>query len=438
MGNTTIELVDGTFRINQRSTYTAEAGFPNAHPLLSGKLLMLKTANCLFDDQNYPYCGSRQHPYWGEVSWDYPDGPWDAARHTREFIDSLALYARCGFNMVSATLMQNVPTGRPHDYPWDCCAYDRDGSLKSSFSSRLDSVLQATDRLGLIVFLVLFCPRGDHHLPVLGSEDADDELVRTCVGSVIRHLIDGNHTNVILEVVHEPDNVYSHRLCTGDYVHEFIHYARAISDGRFLLTAGYWNPSAPSARVLASVDFLSHGEQNASPSIVRRDSESFRHTIERFGLKTLLFCQEVSGAACIEPALETNTGVALYNQGVNDYNEGYQSVPVNWRPTTPAKWNLCRQVAHLTGSLPPGPCPPHTSKVPACVVTGLPVGAAVYDWSVIDLRVHAPYYHPLSEEYRLNRVEYLIDDILAASCGYVDTDDTIDDSILQLNGSAFY
>jgi len=42
---------------------TPEQGYTHAHPLTRGKLLMLKSANSIFDDENYPERGARENPY---------------------------------------------------------------------------------------------------------------------------------------------------------------------------------------------------------------------------------------------------------------------------------------------------------------------------------------------------------------------------------------
>jgi hypothetical protein len=101
---TTVGISGADFTINGKLTYTPESGFGAADPHLRGKLLMLKTANCIFDDARYGQWATRENPYFGYVHWDYPDSPWDPDRHTDEFIAALDSYREHGLTMVSGRI----------------------------------------------------------------------------------------------------------------------------------------------------------------------------------------------------------------------------------------------------------------------------------------------------------------------------------------------
>ena len=51
---TTVGIRGSVFTLNGHTTYTAEAGFPNANTNLAGTLLNVRAVEAIFDDANYP------------------------------------------------------------------------------------------------------------------------------------------------------------------------------------------------------------------------------------------------------------------------------------------------------------------------------------------------------------------------------------------------
>jgi hypothetical protein len=133
------------FTLNGQLTYTAATGFPQADPNIAGTLLNVRAVQAIFDDANYPQMGSRTNPYvsntLGNISWDYPEGPWDAERNVREFLAALPLWRHCGLLAFTVNLQGGGP---PH------------GNLKPAYADRLRRVIAKADRLGMVVIVGFF------------------------------------------------------------------------------------------------------------------------------------------------------------------------------------------------------------------------------------------------------------------------------------------
>ena len=132
------------FTIDGQPTYTATSGFPNADPRLAGTLLNLRAVQAIFDDANYPRQGSKAHPYqsntMGAVVFDYPDGPWDAERNTREFVAALPEWRRCGLLAFTVNLQGGGPTdgnyGDNPVQPHSNSGFDPEGKLLPAYARR--------------------------------------------------------------------------------------------------------------------------------------------------------------------------------------------------------------------------------------------------------------------------------------------------------------
>ena len=101
-------------------------------------------------------------------------------------------------------------------------AYNADGTLKPRWLARLDKLIQAADRQGLIVCLVLFQEDQDEAL-------ASPEAVAAAAGNVARHLIELNARNVIVDVADawdEPEGRWDHRRFIPRYIEFLIRLVR--------------------------------------------------------------------------------------------------------------------------------------------------------------------------------------------------------------------
>jgi hypothetical protein len=118
--------------------------------------------------------------------------------------------------------------------------------------------------------------------------------------------------------------------------------------------------------------------------------------------------KEDTSVFCMAAALENGAGFALYHQGCDNYREGFQSVPVDWRINTVGKWNYFFQVARLSGSALPER-PDDAADAPALELSGITPGDKIDNISSLVIEAKAPRH--FSEEYPLflQRIEYFID-----------------------------
>jgi hypothetical protein len=106
----------------------------------------------------------------------------------------------------------------------------------------------------------------------------------------------------------------------------------------------------------------------------------------------------------LRAAIEERVGWGYYDQGWNNYRDGFQSPPTNWRISTPVKWLFFEQVARLTGGVAP-PRPVHNDdEAPLIRLVGLKAGETLRERTWIEAIVGDR--HP---RWPIKRVEFFID-----------------------------
>ena len=408
--NTIVTIRGDEFLLNGAVTYTAESGFPKAAPWIRGKLLMLKSANCIFDDARYPDFGSDSSPYFGDVSWDYPDGRWDPDRNTREFVGALPAYRKHGLLMMNANLMGNQPAGRAASHPWVNSAFTPRGDLKPAYLSRLRRVMDAADELGMVMLVGLFYPRMDANVMVQNSIKKDDALIRKCIVNAVQFLVESGHRNIMVEIGNESNHpLYNHWMLRGERVFEAIQIAREACAGIFPVSTSVFEIDHLTDKALDSMDFVLLHTPVGDP---KRNGEQMKAAVRRAGKSKPVMNKEDTSIFCMAAALESGGGFALYFQGLNDYREGLQCIPIDWRINTVGKWNYFSQVARLSGS--PAPERPlDNPEAPTTVLKGFSDGDVLTEGNIGAFHVEPvlPHHFPSTMPMFLQRVEYLIDGI---------------------------
>ena len=181
-------------------------------------------ANAIADDENPATRGA----------WAYADGDWDAERSTREFIAALPAYRAHGLLAVCLNLQGGSPQGYSWNQPWKIGGFAPDGTLKPAWAARLEAVIKACDRLGMVVILGLFYGKQSGTLK-------DESAVKAAVTNTVDWLLDKAATNVLIEIGNEVDleNVWAHPIIAADRCHELIELAQEARPGE---TAGEHQP----------------------------------------------------------------------------------------------------------------------------------------------------------------------------------------------------
>ncbi len=410
--STLVGIRGSEFTINGRPTYTPGAGFPHADANVVGTLLNVRAVQAVFDDANYPGQGSASHPYasntMGAVAFDYPGGKWDPERQTDEFVKALPLWRRSGVLGFTVNLQGGGPTDGNYGetgpmQPHDNSAFDSHGELKPAYAARLAKVLTEADRLGMVVIVGLFYQGEDERVEVT----PDERYIKRAIENAIEYLKKLGHRNILIEVDNEVNaGGYSHRMLQPDGVLEALRTAKAAAAGRFPVSTSWAGGlQARSQRAEAAVkemDYILIHTNGKTPEQVRETIAASR----RLGGtdRPLLINEDGVSGFNLQAAVEERVGWGYYDQGWNNYRDGFQSPPTNWGINTPVKWLFFEQVARLTGSpAPPGPRY-EADDSPVIQVIGLTAGQVVKDRIWIEAVVEDR--HP---RWPIKRVEFYLD-----------------------------
>ena len=351
---TIVSIVGDEFQINGRPTYPGRAW--QGHRI-QGLLLNARLVQGVFDDLN-PATVQR---------WAYPDtGRWDAGRNTREFVAAMADWRRHGLLAFTINLQGGSPEGYVKEQPWRNSAIAPDGSLRADYLERLERILDRADELGMVVILGIFYFGQDEYLQ-------DETAIIRATDATIHWLFARNYRHVLIEINNECNVRYDHAILRPDRVDELIARVKGTSrEGRrFLAGTSYGGDTIPGENVVRASDFLLiHGNGVTQPG---RIAEMVRQTraVPGYAPKPVLFNEDdhygFDQPTCnFTAAIGEYASWGLYDQGKNDYEDGFQSPPVNWGLNTVRKRAFFRLVAAITGSEDPdarsagAPAPGHS------------------------------------------------------------------------------
>jgi hypothetical protein len=339
---TAVSIRGDAFLINGQPTYKGRAWKGKK---VEGLLLNSRMVQATFDDLNDK---TRQ-------LWKYPDtGKWDADRNTREFVAAMPTWRKHGLLAVTLNLQGGSPQGYSKTQPWHNSAFDADGSLRPAYMKRMQTVLDKADELGMVVILGLFYFGQDERLK-------DEAAVKRGVDNALGWLFERGYRNVVIEVNNECNVRYDHAILKPDRVHELIDRVKAATRGgrRFLAGTSYGGGTVPKANVVKSSDFLLlHGNGVKDPA---RIAEMVRLTRKVPGYRPMpILFNEDDHFDFDRPANNFLSALGEYaSWGYFDYrmkgegfDDGYQSVPVNWGISSPRKKGFFKLLGEITGEKP--------------------------------------------------------------------------------------
>lgn len=335
--HTSVSILGDEFYLNGKPTYAGRSW--HGHKV-QGLLLNARLVQGVFDDRNT-----------NTVSWwSYPGtGKWDAERNTREFIAAMPEWRRSGLLAFTINLQGGSPRGYVSAQPWYNSAFEEAGSLRQDYTERLARILDRADELGFVVILGYFYFGQDHRLQ-------DEAAVLRATDNATRWIFDHGWKNVLVEINNECNVHYSHSVLQPARVHELIQRVQAAKrDGRRLLVStSYGGGAVPKENVVRTADFLLlHGNGVSDP---KRIGEMVLQTraVPGYAPKPILF-NEDDHYDFDKPqnnfiaALAAYASWGLYDQGTNNYQDGFQSPPVNWKINTSRKKNFFRLVSEISG-----------------------------------------------------------------------------------------
>jgi hypothetical protein len=336
---TTVTIEGERFLINGQLTY---AGRTWRTHKIEGLLMNARLVQGTFDDRNPETIRK----------WAYADtGRWDAERNTREFLAAMPVWRQHGLLSFTINFQGGSPEGYSSQQPWHNSAFEADGSLRSDDLERMRRILDFADELGMVPIVGYFYFGQDQRL-------ANEAAVIRGVDLATKWLLDGGWRNVLIEVNNECNVRYDHEILKPERVHELIERVkRTTRDGRRLyVSTSYGGNTIPRENVVRASDFLLlHGNGVGDP---KRISGMVRQTraVPGYAPKPILF-NEDDHFDFEKPMNNFIASVGEYaSWGYFDfrmkgegYDEGYQSVPVNWGISSERKRGFFSLLAEITG-----------------------------------------------------------------------------------------
>ena len=336
---TSVSMVGREFHVNGRPTY--EGRHWRGHKI-QGLLMNSRMVQGIFDDRNPDTAGH----------WAYPDtGQWDAERNTREFLAAMPQWRRHGLLGFTLNLQGGSPRGYSQSQPWHNSAIESDGSLRPEYLQRLERILDRADELGMIVILGYFYFGQDERL-------SDEASVIRATDNATRWILDRGYRNVLVEINNECNVRYDHDILRPERVHELIARVQQTTgaDHRLLVSVSYGGGTIPKENVVRTADYLLlHGNGVSDPDRIAamiRDTRS----VPGYHDQPIVFNEDDHFdfdrpwnnliAAVSEYA---SWGFFDFRMRDEDFNAGYQSVPVNWSISSDRKRAFFDLLSEITG-----------------------------------------------------------------------------------------
>jgi hypothetical protein len=338
-GRTLVEISGQAFVINGAPTYPGRAyqGMKS-----EGLLPNSRMVQAVFDDMDPETLDN----------WAYPDtGVWDAERNVAEFIAALPRYREAGLLAFTTNLQGGMPVLHTEErQPWHNSGWTAQGELRPEYQSRIRRAIERADELGMVVILGLFYFGQDERL-------ADERAVQRAVERAAGWVLDQGFTNVLIEINNECDILYDHEILQPHRVHELILRAKEITKDsqRLLVGTSYGGGTIPGENVVAASDFvLLHGNGVEDPDRIAAMVRETR-ALRSYRPMPILF-NEDDHYGFEKPwnnmlaALSEYASWGYYDQGANNYRDGYQSPPTNWGINTDRKKGFFSLVREVTGA----------------------------------------------------------------------------------------
>lgn len=334
-----VSIKDDNFYINGKPTY---AGMVWKGNRIEGLLLNSRMVQGIFDDIN---------PATREL-FIYPDTKkWDAERNTNEFVQAMEQWRQNGLLAVTVNLQGGSPTGYGNK-DWINSAFDKQGSLKDDYMRRLNKILKRADDLGMVIILGYFYQGQDQNLQ-------DEKAVINAVDNATDWLLEKGYRNVLVEINNECNVPYDHDILRPARVHELINRVKSKqrNGNRLLVSTSYSGGSIPLQNVVEVSDFLLlHGNGVSDPDRIVKMVEETRK-VKGYRVMPVLFNEDDhydfekpknNFAAAVKE--HVSWGFFDYRRKDESFNEGYQSVPVDWQIRSTRKKDFFAMVKEMTSN----------------------------------------------------------------------------------------
>ncbi|MEN3940369.1 hypothetical protein WJU23_03675 [Prosthecobacter sp. SYSU 5D2] len=338
---TTVSISGQDFYINGKPTYPGRIWQGTR---IEGLLMNSRMVQATFDDRNPDTA----------AQWAYPDTQtWDPDRNTREFIAAMPEWRAHGLLAITLNLQGGSPQGYSKDQPWHNSAINDDGSLDPAYLARMELVIQKADELGMAVILGYFYFGQDQRLK-------DEAAVLRAVDGITRWILKKGWRNVLVEINNEANVKYDHPILQPDRVHELILRVKAMSqdDHRLLVSTSFGGGKVPSPGVIKNADFLLiHGNGVKGPAAMRQFITRVKEAAHGHSYPIVIneddhfdFAEKDNNfIAAVKQRI--SWGYFDYRMKGESFEQGYQSVPVNWTLSSDRKRGFFQLLKQITGGL---------------------------------------------------------------------------------------
>jgi hypothetical protein len=341
---TVVSIEGRSFRINGEPTYK---GREFRGMKVEGLLMNSRMVQGIFDDLN----PATRH------LWKYPDGSdFDAGRNTREFVENMATWRRNGLLSFTINFQGGSPQGYSREQPWHNSAFTEEGELRPAYLARMERILDRADELGMAPIVGFFyfgqAPRfKDEQAVIRASRNATDWLLSK------------GYSNVLIEIANECNHGGYPVIIQPKRADELIKLVRERSQGRVKNPAGRFYVSTsltggqvPDETIVGSADFLLlHGNGVAQPDRIREMVKRTR-AVKGYRDRPVLFNEDdhfdfarADNNMLAAVGEYASWGYFDYRMAGEAFEEGYQSVPVNWGISSERKRGFFGLLKEMTG-----------------------------------------------------------------------------------------
>ena len=324
--------------INGRPTYEGRYWEGNK---IEGLLFNSRMVQGIFDDLN-PETRPQFH---------YPDtDEWDPERNTDEFIAAMPSWRDHGVLGFTINLQGGSPIGYGNRN-WRNSAFDKEGELRPAYMKRLKRILDRADELGMVPIVGLFYFGQDQYLN-------GEAAVLNATDNATQWLLKQGYRNLLIEVNNECNVKYDHLILQPEKVHQLIERIKKQSyKGRSLLAStSYGGGTIPKPNVIKASDFiLIHGNGISDPDGITKMVEQTR-AVEGYRPMPVLFNEDDhynynAKKYNLRSAVESYTswGYFDFRREGEGFEEGFQSVPVDWSINSDRKRAFFEKVREITG-----------------------------------------------------------------------------------------
>ncbi len=293
--------------------------------------------------------------------WKYPDtGVWDADRNTNDFVAAIPEWKKQGLLAFTLNIQGGSPTGYGNK-GWINPGFHKDGQPMKDYFARLEKILNKADEEGMVVMLGIFYFGQDEQLE-------NEAAVKNAVNNTVDWLFKKGYRNVLIEINNECNvNAYDHGILKPDRIHELIELVKnkkePKSGYRFYVSASYGGKHIPHPNLVKTADFLLiHGNGAENPADITKMVEETRK-VEGYHPMPILFNEDDhynfdQPVNNMVNALKAGASWGFFDfrkrgetLAANDasFNEGYQSIPVDWGINSLRKKEFFHLLAKISG-----------------------------------------------------------------------------------------